>query len=166
MFRVSNSVYRKISRHFTTNQIEIQNEKIYVGNLKLYQSKEELSVLRKNEFNKQYVDNRHRPSPWPLGLRPLVCRYRKFESRSGRVYSFLGLVVFCVVISLCFGLIVPCFVCVSVFMCVCICVFMCVFMCMRACVVCLCVYVCVCVCDPQTSTPGSLQQKPKKKLHS
>ena len=81
-------------------------------------------------------------------MRLLDCRYSRFESRSGLGCSSLGFVIFCVVIGLCDGLIMPC-------LCVCVCVFGCVRV-----FVCVCVFVCLClcVCDLETSSRAGLLQ--------
>ena len=113
------TLYNKVDRNL--------QRKIYSDNLKLSMTKEDLSVVRKNEFNMQYMNNRL--SRRTCGLRPIDCRYRRFESRSRHGCWSLGYVVFCVVIGGLFdGLSLPC----------------------------LCV--CVCVCDLKTSTRDGLQQ--------
>jgi hypothetical protein len=87
------------------------------------------------------------PFLWPCVMRSLDHRYHSFESRPGHGCLSLRFVVFCVVIGLCDGLILPClWVCfMRVFVCVCVCVCMCWYVCVCACL-CVCLYVCSCVC--------------------
>ena len=133
MFKVSNSVYGKISKLLKQSRQKFTT-KIFSGNLKLYISKEDLNVFRKKKYK-------------VAGLQgPQVRIQFRHECLS------LWFVVFCVVIGLCDGLILPCFVCVCVCVCcvlcvcfyVCVCMFVCVFVCVCMCL-CVCFVVCVCV---------------------